>query len=190
MKYFLRVYELADSFLVFLLLSLLEESPPLNLMVSNPFESKFIDRFGNHLLDGIELFKCDDTVGTTDYFADLRHFLFIAFFKFFVKYAVHFMLHFMLGLLLRICHRLFNLCVCFSKLLDVSVVFQIMMLHLTFNIDSFEPVFEINGVLKLSLHCNHDSLHLRRIFSLGCLLLDLNFTLSLHLKLLAINLFN
>jgi hypothetical protein len=100
------------------------------------------------------------------------------------------MLHFMLGLLLRICHWLFNLCVCFSKLLDVSVIFQIMMLHLTFNIDSFEPVFEINGVLKLSLHCNHDSLHLRRIFSLGCLLLDLNFALSLHLKLLAINFFH
>jgi hypothetical protein len=33
------------------------------------------------------------------------------------------MLQFMLCLLLRICHRLFNLCVCFAELLDIGVVF-------------------------------------------------------------------
>lgn len=189
-KYFLQVYKLTNWLLVFLLLCLLEESPPFNLMVDHALENEFINGFGNHLLDRIELIKRNDAVGTTGYFSDLLDFNFIAFFEFFVEYAVHFILHFILGWLLRICHRLFNLCVCFAQLLDIGVVFQIVMLDLAFNIDSFEPVFDVNLILKLSLHCYHDSLHLGRIFGLSCLLLDLDFALSLHLQLLAINLLN
>ena len=190
MKYFLRVYKFTDCLLVLLLLRLLEEGPPLNFMISHTLKSEFIDSLGNHLLDGIKLIERDDAVGTTDHFADLSNFNFIAFFEFFVENAVHFMLQFMLCLLLRICHRLFNLCVCFAELLDIGVVFQVMVLHLALNVDCFEPVLDVNCVLKLSLHCYHDSLHLLRIFGLGCLLLHLNFALSLHLQLLTINLLN
>ena len=57
---------------------LLKESPPLDPMGSYAFKVKFIIALENHLIDGIELFKRDDAIGTTAKFTYLGHFSFIA----------------------------------------------------------------------------------------------------------------
>ena len=148
-KEFLDVFMLKKRFIVLLLLSMLEEFPPLDPILSIVLVAEFINWFCNQFLDCTELFKQDSPIFTSDNSSNLYHQSFKAFFIFLIKYRVHLIL----GLLLPSGIRYSKLCVWFEDWPNLGVVFQIVELHLSLNVDGFQPVFYENGVFNLSLHC-------------------------------------